>query len=158
MPIIVISSPHSPEFLIDKRECACGWVDFNAVCRRSATAQFPPAGIGGAASATVSDTVVTAWTLCSILHPVAALSEMRRVLRPGGPLLFVEDGPLAGASRVAVAAMVDTMLVPYSGGCHLYRKMDDLIRVARSQIDEIETNYMQGPKPWAFMYQGSATK
>jgi len=44
-----------------------------------------------------------------------------------------------------------------SGGCHLDRKTDDLIRAARFQIDAVETGYMTGPKPWTFMYQGSAT-
>jgi hypothetical protein len=42
------------------------------------------------------------------------------------------------------------------GGCHLDRKMDDLIRTAGFQLD-VGTGYMTGPKPWAFMYQGSAT-
>ena len=44
------------------------------------------------------------------------------------------------------------------GGCHLDREMDDLIRAAGFQIDAVETGYMKGPKPWTFMYQGSATK
>jgi hypothetical protein len=44
------------------------------------------------------------------------------------------------------------------GGCHLDRKMDDLIRAAGFQINGVETGYVKGPKPWTFMYQGSATE
>ena len=40
----------------------------------------------------VFDTIVMTWTLCSIPNPMAALAEMRRVLRPGGRLIFVEHG------------------------------------------------------------------
>jgi ubiquinone/menaquinone biosynthesis C-methylase UbiE len=38
------------------------------------------------------ETIVMTWTLCSIPNPMAALTEMRRVLRPGGRLIFVEHG------------------------------------------------------------------
>jgi hypothetical protein len=41
--------------------------------------------------------------------------------------------------------------------CHLDRKADDLIRAAGFGIDAIEIGYMKGPKPWTFMYQGSAS-
>ena len=48
----------------------------------------------------VFDTVVMTWALCSIAHPVAALREMGRVLKPGGRLLFVERG-LSPEPRIA---------------------------------------------------------
>jgi ubiquinone/menaquinone biosynthesis C-methylase UbiE len=109
-------------------------------------------------SGAVFDTIVMTWTLCSIPNPIAALTEMRRVLRPGGRLIFVEHG-LSPEIRVV---RWQHRLTPYwkriSGGCHLDRKMDDLIRAAGFGLDEIETGYMKGPKPWTFMYQGSATK
>jgi ubiquinone/menaquinone biosynthesis C-methylase UbiE len=104
----------------------------------------------------VFDTIIMTWTLCSIPNPMAALTEMRRVLGPGGRLIFVEHG-LSPEIRVA---RWQHRLTPYwkriSGGCHLDRKTDDLIRAAGFQIDAIEMAYMQGPKPWTFMYQGSA--
>jgi hypothetical protein len=43
-----------------------------------------------------------------------------------------------------------------AGGCHLDRKMDDLIRSAGFQLNGIETHYMDGPKLMTFMYQGQA--
>jgi ubiquinone/menaquinone biosynthesis C-methylase UbiE len=106
----------------------------------------------------VFDTIVMTWTLCSIPNPIAALTEMRRVLRPGGRLIFVEHG----LSPEIRTARWQRRLTPYwkriSGGCHLNRKTDDLIRAAGFQIDAVETGYMTGPKPWTFMYHGSAMR
>ena len=102
------------------------------------------------------DTVVMTWTLCSIASPLAALTEMRRVLKSGGDLLFVEHG-LSPEIRIA---RWQHWLTPcwkrIGGGCHLDRKMDDLIRAAGFPINAVETAYMKGPKPWTFMYRGSA--
>jgi ubiquinone/menaquinone biosynthesis C-methylase UbiE len=106
----------------------------------------------------VFDTIVMTWTLCSIPNPMAALTEMRRVLKPGGRLIFVEHG----LSPEIRTARWQRRLTPYwkriSGGCHLDRKTDDLIRAAGFQVNGLETGYMKGPKPWTFMYQGSATR
>ena len=105
---------------------------------------------------TVFDTVVMTWSLCSIAHPVAALREMSRVLKPGCRLLFVEHG-LSPEPRIA---RWQHCLTPcwnrIGGGCHLDRKMDDLIRAAGFGFDVIETGWMVGPKPWTLMYQGWA--
>ena len=105
----------------------------------------------------VFETIVMTWTLCSIPNPMAALTEMRRVLRPGGRLIFIEHG----LSPEIRTARWQHRLTPgwkrISGGCHLDRKMDELIRSAGFEIDAIETGYLKGPKPWTFMYQGAAT-
>jgi hypothetical protein len=73
-------------------------------------------------------------------------------------LLFIEHG-LSPETRIA---RWQHRLTPYwkhfSGGCHLHRKTDDLIRAAGFQVDAIDTGYMKGPKPWTFMYQGSAMR
>jgi ubiquinone/menaquinone biosynthesis C-methylase UbiE len=104
----------------------------------------------------VFDTVVMTWTLCSIPNPTAALMEMRRVLKPGGDLLFVEHG-LSPEIRIAHwQHWLTQCWKRIGGGCHLDRKMDDLIRAAGFQIDAIETSYIEGPKPWTFMYRGLA--
>ena len=58
----------------------------------------------------------------------------------------------------SMAASVDTVLEAHQWGLSSYEdsKTDDLIRVAGYGIDAVEMAYMQGPKPWTFMYQGSA--
>jgi ubiquinone/menaquinone biosynthesis C-methylase UbiE len=131
--------------------------------RRAADAVVPVSLLRGSAehgpfADAVFDTIVMTWTLCSITNPMAALTEMRRVLRQGGRLIFVEHG-LSSEIRTA---RWQRRLTPYwkriSGGCHLDRKTDDLIRAAGFGLDEIETGYMKGPKPWTFMYHGSAMR
>jgi SAM-dependent methyltransferase len=102
------------------------------------------------------DTVVTTWTLCSIPQAATALGEMRRVLRPGGRLLFVEHGraPDAGVRRW------QDWLTPVwrrcAGGCHLNRPIAAMIADAGFRLDRIETGHIPGPRPMTFMYEGSA--
>jgi ubiquinone/menaquinone biosynthesis C-methylase UbiE len=107
-------------------------------------------------SGAVFDTIVMTWTLCSIPNPIAALSEMRRVLGPGGRLIFVEHGLSPEIRTARWQHWLTPYWKPISGGCHLDRKMDDLIRAAWFKISTVETGYMTGPKPWTFMYRGSA--
>ena len=102
------------------------------------------------------DTVVVTWTLCSIPDPVRALRETRRVLAPQGRLLFVEHGlsPDRGVRQWQDALTPCWKRI--GGGCHLNRKMDDLIRAAGFELGALRTGYMKGLRPMTFMYQGWA--
>jgi len=103
-----------------------------------------------------ADTVVTTWTLCSISDVERALAEMRRVLKPGGRLLFVEHGR---APEPKVRWWQDRLTPVWkrlSGGCHLNRAINALIEGAGFQLERVETGYMHGPKAMTFMYEGSA--
>jgi ubiquinone/menaquinone biosynthesis C-methylase UbiE len=102
------------------------------------------------------DTVVMTWTLCSITDPLAALREMRRVLKPSGKLLFVEHG-LSPEPRVERwQHRLTPIWCHVAGGCHLDRKMDDLISSAGFDLSDLRTEYASGPRPMTFMYLGSA--
>ena len=102
------------------------------------------------------DTVVVTWSLCSIPDPAAALREARRVLKPEGQLRFVEHG-LATDPDVRKWQHRLTPLWSYcAGGCHLDRKIDDLIRAAGFEIERLATGYARGPRFTAYMYEGSA--
>ena len=104
------------------------------------------------------DTVLTTWTMCSIPNVGRALHEMRRVLRPGGRLLFVEHGL---APQPGVRWWQDR-LTPIQrrvfGGCHLNRPIDALLERAGLVVAPLETFYAKGPKPFSYFYEGVATK
>jgi ubiquinone/menaquinone biosynthesis C-methylase UbiE len=102
------------------------------------------------------DTVVTTWTLCTISAAVQALGEMRRVLRSGGQLLFVEHGLAPDASVRRWQNWLTPAWKRIGGGCHLNRPIQSLIEQAGFRIARLETGYMPGPKPMAFLYEGSA--
>ena len=102
------------------------------------------------------DTVVTTWTLCTIPDVARALTEMRRVLKPSGRLLFVEHGrsPDTGVRRWQ--DRLTPLWKRLGGGCHLNRGIADLIEKAGFRIEHLDTGYMRGPKPMTFMYEGRA--
>jgi len=104
------------------------------------------------------DAVVTTWTLCSIPDPVTALTEMKRVLSPGGRLIFIEHGRSPDARVVSWQDRLTPVWRRLAGGCHLNRKIDALILAAGFRIAEIETAYMKGPKPLVYLYKGVAQR
>jgi ubiquinone/menaquinone biosynthesis C-methylase UbiE len=103
------------------------------------------------------DTIVMTWTGCSIPEVRAALEDMRRVLKVGGRLLFVEHGraPEPGVARWQ--NRLDPLWVRFSGGCHLNRKIDDLLSDAGFRVDRLETGYIPGPRIMTFLYEGAAS-
>ncbi|MCD6060688.1 MAG: ycgJ [Moraxellaceae bacterium] len=102
------------------------------------------------------DTVVVTYSLCTIPDPVAALREMRRVLKPGGRLLFCEHGlaPEEGVRRWQ--RRLTPLWSTLAGGCHLDRDVPALLREAGFRCDDLQTLYLPGPRPMTFNYLGSA--
>ena len=102
------------------------------------------------------DTVVVTWALCSISDARAALVEAHRVLRPNGSLRFVEHGRSPDTSVAWWQDHLTPLWRRCSGGCHLNRKTDDLLRSAGFGLTHLATGYAPGPRPMAFMYEGQA--
>lgn len=104
------------------------------------------------------DTLVCTWTLCSIPNVYAALREMRRVLKPGGQLLFIEHGRSPDAGVFRWQQRIEPLWKKIGGGCHLTRRADELIQDAGFVIDELDSGYQPGPKFAAFMTHGIAVR
>ena len=103
------------------------------------------------------DTLVTTWTLCSIPDVGVALQEMRRVLKVGGQLLFVEHGLAPEESIRKWQNRLTPLWKRIGGGCHLNRPIHALIEGAGFGILRLETGYVKGPSPMTFFYEGCAT-
>ena len=102
------------------------------------------------------DTVVMTWTLCSIPNPLAALQQMKRVLKASGRMIFIEHGRSPDAKVSLWQDRITPMWKCIGGGCHLNRKADDLIRAAGFQVTELKMFYLPGPRPMTYTYQGVA--
>jgi ubiquinone/menaquinone biosynthesis C-methylase UbiE len=103
-----------------------------------------------------TDTVVSTWTMCTIPNIRRALEEIRRILKPGGRLLFVEHGLAPDPSVRKWQNRFDPLWARVGGGCHLNRPIATLVTAAGFQIDHLHTGYMPGPKLMTFMYEGAA--
>lgn len=103
------------------------------------------------------DTVVTTWTLCTIPDPAKALREMKRVLKPGGRLLFVEHGHSPDPAVQAWQRRLNPIWSRITGGCNVNRHIDDLIRSAGFDIAQLENQYLPGPRPMTYTYEGCAS-
>ncbi len=103
------------------------------------------------------DTVVLTFTLCTIPDWRAALTEMRRVLRPAGTLLFCEHGR---APEARVQRWQDRLTPAWkkiAGGCHLNRPTDELLTEGGFRLTEMETRYLdKTPKVAGHIYSGEA--
>lgn len=102
------------------------------------------------------DDIVCTFTLCTIPDAIAALREMRRVLKPGGRLLFCEHGLAPDLPVVRWQKRLTPLWKPLAGGCHLDRDIPALIGAGGFHIRELSTGYLKGPRPMTHVYRGWA--
>lgn len=95
------------------------------------------------------DTVVCTYTLCSVDDPSRVLSEMRRVLKPGGRLLFLEHGKAPDAGPAKWQRRIEPVWKHLAGNCHLTREIGGSIRAAGFELDPIGQAYFAKAPRWA---------
>jgi hypothetical protein len=81
---------------------------------------------------------------------------MKRVLRQSGRLVFIEHGLSPDRGTASWQDRLTPIWKRIGGGCHLNRKIDELITVAGFEIVELKTFYQPGPRPMTYTYQGIA--
>ena len=103
------------------------------------------------------DTVVLTYTLCTITDWERALAQMRRVLRPGGRLLFAEHGAAPDEQVRIWQRRIEPAWRRVAGGCHLTRQIPQMIESGGFRLGEFTSAYTPGPRFSSFVSSGVAT-
>lgn len=92
------------------------------------------------------------YTLCTISKPVKALREMRRILKPGGKILFSEHGMAPDSNVAKWKSLIDPVWNKLAGECHTGRDILKLFREAELKFDVLDEMYILGPRVLSYNY------
>jgi ubiquinone/menaquinone biosynthesis C-methylase UbiE len=158
-----LNVPHYPPAITQVRAVDPATVGRKLAAKRVASSSVPVeyVDLDGQALSLESgsiDHVLTTWTLCSIPDVDRALSEIHRVLRPGGTFHFVEHGRAPDRKVADWQDRLTPIQRRVAGGCHLNRQIDQLVLNSGLDLIRLQNYYAKGPRPFGYMFEGVATK
>lgn len=105
------------------------------------------------------DTVVCTFTLCSVESQADTLKELRRILKPGGRLLYAEHGRAPDANVRRWQERIEPFWKKLAGGCHLTRPVTQAIAAGGFEAHEAGERYApKTPRFAGWMEWGEAVK
>lgn len=104
-----------------------------------------------------ADTVMMTYTLCTVPEVRSALDEIRRVLKPGGKLIFCEHGLAPDKDVQRWQNRLNPAWKMLAGGCNMNRPIPQLLEQSGFRSSDMQTMYIPGWKPGCFNYWGTAT-
>ena len=103
------------------------------------------------------DAALCSFTLCTVPEPERALSELRRVVRPGGTLHFAEHGLSPETGVAKWQHRIEPLWRGLAGGCHLTRDPTMMVERAGFVMERNERGYVRGPKSSSWLTFGVAS-
>ncbi|MGB5747710.1 MAG: class I SAM-dependent methyltransferase [Desulfobacterales bacterium] len=103
-----------------------------------------------------ADTILVTYTLCSVTNVIEALIDMRRVLKPGGELIFCEHGAALDENVRKWQDRLNPFWSKLAGGCNLNRSMPTLLEQGGFKVRTMDTMFLPVWKPAGFNYWGTA--
>ncbi|MGE0174323.1 MAG: class I SAM-dependent methyltransferase [Oligoflexales bacterium] len=104
------------------------------------------------------DFVVSSFTLCTIPNVEAAMSELKRVLKPGGEFRFLEHGLADEANVCRKQHRMNPIQKFIGGGCHITRKIDDIVKGGGFRVADLHKEYLEQMRLSGYLYQGVANR